>query len=201
MCSMLNLAQNLTCVDDEEMYDGEYDEEMEYEEEMAEDEDNISDEDEEIPGIGPIEGLPGDVDVEVIMEDDDDDEEDSSEEDDDEDDEDDEDDDEEARVEIIDEHGNIQEPGDDDDMDEWESDVEDEEDYEGGVEDQEEEETHANLMEGLAGGPLGHIVRALGDNDHAEAVEFLQHIEDEDLDADEQALGEYLEEVDEDGMH
>ncbi|KAH8811575.1 hypothetical protein F5884DRAFT_876864 [Xylogone sp. PMI_703] len=192
--------------DDEEMYEGEYDEEMEYEEEMPDDdEDNISDEDEEIPGIGPIEGLPGDVDVEVIMEDDEDD--DSSEEDDededdeddeDEDEEEDEDEDEEARVEIIDEDGNIHQPGDDDDMDEWESDVEDEEDYEGEAADQEEEEAHGNLMDGLAGGPLGHIVRALEGNDHAGAVEFLQRIEDEDLDADEQVLGEYLEDDDDD---
>ncbi|RFU28218.1 hypothetical protein B7463_g8120, partial [Scytalidium lignicola] len=185
--------------DDEEMYEGEYDEEMEYEEEMPEDdEDNISDEDEEIPGIGPIEGLPGDVDVEVIMDDDDDDESSDEDDEDEEDEDEDEDEDEEARVEIIDEDGNIHQPGDEDDMDDWESDLEDEEDYEGGPEDQDEDETHGNLMDGLAGGPLGHIVRALEGNDHAGAVEFLQRIEDEDLDADEQVLGEYLEDDEDD---
>lgn len=57
--------------DDEEMYDDEYDDEgMEYEEEMERDGDEvISDEDEEIEGAGNLEGLPGDVgmDVEVVI--------------------------------------------------------------------------------------------------------------------------------------
>src|SRR3954467_15811895 len=60
-------------LDDEEMYEGEYDDGMDYEEDMPEDdEDNVSDEDED-EGMGPIEGLSGEhgVDVEVIMEDDD----------------------------------------------------------------------------------------------------------------------------------
>lgn len=48
---------------------GEYGEEMEYAEEMQEDnESDISDEDEAIEGMGPIEGLPGDV--EIIMDED-----------------------------------------------------------------------------------------------------------------------------------
>ncbi|KAL8761175.1 MAG: hypothetical protein Q9184_002687 [Pyrenodesmia sp. 2 TL-2023] len=62
--------------DDEEMYDDEYDDGMEYEEEVERDADEvISDEDEEVSGAGPMEGLPGDVgmDVEVVIDGDDDD--------------------------------------------------------------------------------------------------------------------------------
>ena len=61
---------------DEEMYDDEYGEEMDYEEELPGDSgDVISDEDEEIDGAGHMEGLPGDVgmDVEVVIDEDDDD--------------------------------------------------------------------------------------------------------------------------------
>ncbi|KAL8772430.1 MAG: hypothetical protein Q9209_002381 [Squamulea sp. 1 TL-2023] len=56
--------------DDEEMYDDEYDEGMEYEEDMERDADEvISDEDEEAEGAGPMEGLPGEIgmDVELVM--------------------------------------------------------------------------------------------------------------------------------------
>jgi E3 ubiquitin-protein ligase HUWE1 len=74
---------------DEEMYDEVFGDEMEYEEDM-DDEDVVSDEDEEMGDMGPIEGLPGDVDVEVVIDDDDDEpisgEDDDSEEDEDEDD-------------------------------------------------------------------------------------------------------------------
>ncbi|KAL8688982.1 MAG: hypothetical protein Q9218_005238 [Villophora microphyllina] len=62
--------------DDEEMYDDEYEGGMDYEEEMERDADEvISDEDEEIEGAGNIEGLPGDMgmDVEVVIDGDDDD--------------------------------------------------------------------------------------------------------------------------------
>jgi E3 ubiquitin-protein ligase HUWE1 len=201
--------------DDEEMYEGEYDEEMDYDEGMDEDdEDNISDEDEEIEGIGPIEGLSGDhgVDVEVIMEeddDDDDDDESSSDEDDDEHDSEDDD----AHVEIIDEAGNIQELGADDDMEEWESDDEhdhddEEEDYEGHAADEEEDHVHSldpMGMEGVIGGPLGHLVRALGGGEDAE--EMLERME-EQLEAeginpgddDERMGADYMEaEIDEEG--
>ncbi|KAL8937155.1 MAG: hypothetical protein Q9216_004568 [Gyalolechia sp. 2 TL-2023] len=60
---------------DEEMYDDEYDDGMEYEEEIGRDADEvISDEEEEVEGAGPMEGLPGDVgmDVEVVIDGDDD---------------------------------------------------------------------------------------------------------------------------------
>ncbi|KAL8661542.1 MAG: hypothetical protein Q9202_005487 [Teloschistes flavicans] len=62
--------------DDEEMYEDEYDDGMEYDEEMERDAgDVISDEDEEIEGAGNIEGLPGDMgmDVEVVIDGDEDD--------------------------------------------------------------------------------------------------------------------------------
>ncbi|KAI4146828.1 MAG: hypothetical protein LQ341_001971 [Variospora aurantia] len=56
--------------ENEEMYEEEYDDGMEYEEDMERDADEvISDEELEIEGAGPIEGLPGDVgmDVEVVL--------------------------------------------------------------------------------------------------------------------------------------
>ncbi|KAL8928633.1 MAG: hypothetical protein Q9172_000848 [Xanthocarpia lactea] len=56
--------------DDEEMYDDEYDDGMEYEEGMERDADEvISDEDEEAEGAGPMEGLPGDIpmDMEIVI--------------------------------------------------------------------------------------------------------------------------------------
>ncbi|KAL8846980.1 MAG: hypothetical protein Q9221_007953 [Calogaya cf. arnoldii] len=56
--------------DDEEMYDEEYEPGMEYEEGMVRDADDvISDEDEEVAGAGSVEGLPGNIpmQVEVIM--------------------------------------------------------------------------------------------------------------------------------------
>ncbi|KAK0117342.1 hypothetical protein ONS96_013174 [Cadophora gregata f. sp. sojae] len=191
---------------DEEMYEGEYEDEMDYDEDgPGDDEDNISDEDEEIEGMegmGPIEGVDGDhgLDVEVIMADDDeDDEDDSSSGDDDDDSEDDD-----GRVEIIDEAGNIQQLADDD-MGEWESDNDEdddaeEEDYEGQAADAEEEQMHAMEM----GGPIGHLVRALGGDVEAadmiermEAAEGMDH--DEDDEDEERIPGEYAEDDEEEG--
>ena len=114
--------------DDEDMYDDEYDDGMDFEEEMDRDGDEvISDEDEEIEGAGHMEGLPGDVgmDVEVVIdgeeeEPSDDDDPDDSEDIDDEDDE----------VEVIDEINGDNENdslGDGDDEEEWQ----DEDDGEG----------------------------------------------------------------------
>jgi E3 ubiquitin-protein ligase HUWE1 len=191
------------------MYEGGFDEEMEYEEEIAEDdEDNISDEDEELGGMGEIEGIPGDhgVDVEVILEGDDDededdeDEEDPSDEDDEEGSEDIEDDDE--HIEIV-EDGNSHPlgEGDDEDEDEWQSEEDDEEDYEGRAADEEEVE-RGQGMEHIARGAIGHLVRALGGDGPSGAVEMLQRIEDETMDADAQReLENYLEDgQDEEGM-
>ena len=60
-----------TSDEDDEMYDGdEYDEGMDYEDEVEHDDDEVvSDEDEEIGDAGPVEGLSGDVgmDVEVVI--------------------------------------------------------------------------------------------------------------------------------------
>lgn len=73
---------------DEDMYDDEYGEEMDYEEEMERDGDEvISDEEEDLEGVGHVEGLPGEVgmDLEVVIDGDEDgdDDEDPSEDDDD----------------------------------------------------------------------------------------------------------------------
>jgi E3 ubiquitin-protein ligase HUWE1 len=203
------ISHLLTFADDEEMYEGEYDDEMDYEGDGPEDdEENISDEDEEIEGMGPIEGLSGDhgVDVEVIMDDDDDDddEEGSSGDDDDSDEHDSEDDD--ARVEIIDEVGNVQQLAEEDDIGEWESDDEDdqgeEEDYEGQAADQEEEQMHAMAGMSAMEGPIRHLVRALQSGDDDDAADIMEHMEAEAIEhADEDAHlggGEY-EENDEDG--
>jgi E3 ubiquitin-protein ligase HUWE1 len=183
---------------DEEMYEGEYDdEEMDYEEEMAEDDDdNISDEDEELGGMGEIEGLPGDhgVDLEVILEggdDDDEDDEDQSDEDEEEESEDIGDDDE--HIEIVDEDGNSHPLGEGDDEDDWQSEEDEEEDYEGIAAD-EEEAARGQGMEHIARGAIGHLVRALGGEGPSDAVEMLQRIEDETMDADAQReLENYLE--------
>lgn len=195
------------------MYEAEYDEEMDYEEEDAED--NISDEDEAIEGMGPIEGLPGDVGVEVIMDEDDDDDDDSDDEGSSGEDHDSED--EDNRVEIIEEGDDGQELDADDDLDDWESDDNDEddgeeEDYEGQAADQEELRNIDMGMGGMGipvGGSLSHIIRALdtagGGEDAAEIMERMEEemqaegMNPDDEDADERIAAEYVEEGDEDG--
>jgi E3 ubiquitin-protein ligase HUWE1 len=174
--------------EDEEMYDDEYGDEMDYGEEISEDnEEDVSDEDdEEIGGMGPIEGLSGDIlpDFDFDdhhmheMEDDDmdEDDEDMDEDDDDEDGEEEDDDDEvgsedleelEDRVEIIDEEGN---PVDDDGQSGWEDDTDDDDDE--GDEDEEEIDYDAEVDDfGEPGDEnglrrFGHIMRAMGDPDH-----------------------------------
>lgn len=192
--------------EDQEMYEGEYGEEMDYEVDPGDQEDNISDEDEEIEGMEHVEGLGGDhgVDVEVIMDDDGDEEDedlDSSSDDDEEHDSEDDD----GRVEIIDEAGNIAQINEDE-MGEWESDNEgqeeddvEEEDYEGQAADDEEAQLHA--MEQM-GGPIGQLVRALGDSDAAEMIERMEaeglDVGDEE-DDDRIIPAEYDDEGDEEG--
>ncbi|MCJ1400869.1 hypothetical protein MMC11_004078 [Xylographa trunciseda] len=116
--------------EDEDMYDDEYDDGMEYEEEMERDGDEVvSDEDEEIDGAGHVEGLPGDVgmDVEVVIDDEDDDEDDASEDDDPDDSEDM---DEEEEIEIIDEiTGDGNESMAEDNDEEWQDEDEDREEF------------------------------------------------------------------------
>ncbi|KAL8821633.1 MAG: hypothetical protein Q9223_000376 [Gallowayella weberi] len=54
--------------DDEDMYEEEYDDGMEYDEEMQRDADEvISDDDEVVEGVGRIEGLPGDMAMEMAL--------------------------------------------------------------------------------------------------------------------------------------
>jgi E3 ubiquitin-protein ligase HUWE1 len=196
------------------MYEDGYDDEMDYDDGApGAEEDGVSDEDEEIEGMGPIEGLDGDhgVDVEVIMEDDDedDDEMDSSGADDDDEDEDDDHDseDDDGRVEIIDEVGNIQQLAADEEIGEWVSDDggEDEVGDEGEEEDYDDEiagqEDDMHAMD-MAGGPIGHLVRALAGD--AEAAEIIERLEAEGIDPgeedeEEQMQGEYAED-DEEGM-
>lgn len=137
--------------DDEEMYDGEeYDEEMEdmegYDEQMAEHGDVVSDEDDE-EGMGEVEGMPGDGDIEIVMEDDDDD-----------------DDDEESSDDEEDEDG---QDFDDDQMDEITgdddnaslADGEDEADWEDDAGDFDVEDEGPGSPHG---GPLEHIAHVLG---------------------------------------
>jgi E3 ubiquitin-protein ligase HUWE1 len=193
----------LITIDDEDMYHGEYEDEMDYEEEEVDAEDNISDEDEEIDGMGPIEGLSGDnVDVEVIMDDDDDDDDDDdgSSEDDEDDSED-----EEAHAEIQDEIEDGQ-GIDADDMDDWESDNEDvEEDYEGHADDHEAHDRQVMDDMERASGQLGHIVRALGGEDAVDIMERMEEqMEAEGMDQadddDDNLVAEYVEEGDEEGQ-
>lgn len=89
--------------EDEDMYDGYEEEGMQYGDEMERDEDEVIS-DEEIEGVGPMEGMPGDtgMDVEVVIDGDDDDPTDDDE-DEDEDEDDSDDLDEDDEVEVIDE--------------------------------------------------------------------------------------------------
>jgi E3 ubiquitin-protein ligase HUWE1 len=167
--------------EDDEMYDDEYPDEMDYEEEMAEDDGEvISDEEDEIEGVGPIEGLPGDngMDIEVVIDDeddDDDDDEDDEDEDGDEDEDDDHsdmDDDEILAGEITGDRDN--ESLDEGDEDEWESEEMSEDDDEADIMNQLEDELadirHTDQRHD--GGRLEDIFRAL--NEATGGVEDLQ---------------------------
>ena len=68
--------------EDDEMYDDEYEEEMDYDEDMPEDDGEVVSDDDEVEGVGPIEGLPGDsgMGIEVVLDDEDDEEDDEDEE-------------------------------------------------------------------------------------------------------------------------
>ncbi|KAJ2988225.1 hypothetical protein NUW58_g4089 [Xylaria curta] len=175
--------------DDDEMYDDEYDDDMAYESEDREE--DVSDrEEEDLEGMGPIEGLPGEPGViEVTMDDDDVDEMDEDDEDDESDEEEDSDemDDVEDRIEIIDDEGN---PLEDDGASDWESepdDVADEEaeiDYEEQAQALEEADIHdLDDVDGL--NRFGNIMRALGDGDFEPIVEDLNHLNDRYMEEEE----------------
>ncbi|MCJ1250646.1 hypothetical protein MMC30_007874 [Trapelia coarctata] len=117
--------------EDEDMYDDEYDDGMEYEEELERDGDEvISDEEEDADGPGHVEGLPGDVgmNVEVVIDGDEDDDDEASDEDDPEDSDDM---DEDEEVEIIDEITGDEGNGSlaDGNEEEWQDEDDDREDY------------------------------------------------------------------------
>lgn len=187
----------------EEYYDGdEYDEEMDYDEfeeggPGMHEGDVVSDEDDDIDGMGEIEGLPGDIDVEVTMD------EDESGEDDDDSDMDEADSDEGDDIEIIDEI-----TGDDENASMEEDDEDDDEDDEAGDWDDDEGDDpyHGAMpldpLDALGtshGGPFGGNIPIL-DDDRSETMEQLegddpvmtldmggpeQYFEDEMIDDDE----------------
>lgn len=172
---------------DEEMYDDEYGDEMEYEEDLPGDNgDVVSEEDEDIEGTGHIEGLPGDVgmDVEVVIDGDEDD--DPSDEDD-EDDEDSEDMEEGDEIEIIDEvngdaeNGSLAEGEDD----EWQSEIEEGDGYEG-VDDME----HDLSQDPDQDHHLQEMVRAI----EGEPQGVLERLERDDLEMEMEAEG-YMDDV------
>ncbi|THY44751.1 hypothetical protein D6C99_06662 [Aureobasidium pullulans] len=162
----------------EEYYEGdEYGEEMDYDEYEEggpgmHEGDVVSDEDDDIEGMGPIEGLPGDIDVEVDM-----DEDDESGEDDDDSDMDEADSDEGDDIEIIDEitgdDENASMVEDDDDEDD-----DDEEDWDDDDDDDGDDPYHhgALPMDALVpphGGPFGGAIPVL-DDDRSDVMDQLE---------------------------
>ncbi|KAJ1337926.1 E3 ubiquitin-protein ligase HUWE1 [Microdochium nivale] len=196
--------------DDDEMYHHEYDDEMDYDEEedeMRDPEEDISEDDEDeddMAGMGPIEGLPGDLGVvEVTMDDEDEDEDDEMDEDDDEDSDDDEDDSDdmdgvEDRLEIVDEEGN---PLEDDNASGWESPSDEDEDEVDGVEygehDEELDEPHTHDLDGEGVPRIGDIMRAIDEDFQIDDLNdrFVADEDDED-DVDEDLEDEYAYEDD-----
>ncbi|KAF7160404.1 hypothetical protein CNMCM5623_005959 [Aspergillus felis] len=192
--------------EDDEMYDDEYGDEMDYDEDMPEDDGEVvSDEEDEIEGVGPIEGLPGDsgMDIEVVLDDEDD-------EDDEEDDESDMDDDEILAGEITGDHDNDSlEEGDED---EWESEEMSEDDEEAEIMNQFEDELADirqadrrgdsqrfddlfRVLNEAAGGVEDLQADSLGDA-HDDMVDDDLNDDDEDDEIDE--LEEELEGIDDD---
>ncbi|PSK40189.1 hypothetical protein B9Z65_8129 [Elsinoe australis] len=163
--------------DGEEYYGDDYDDdEMDYEDErpLVAHGDVVSDDEDE--GMGPIEGVPGDVnmDVEIVMDESggesDDDDEDDDDDDDEDDDEDDEDGDESGSVEIIDEITG------DGDNDSGAEDIEGED--EGEWEDDDGEHYEEDDMDnGMFphGGPLDTLARVMGDDDRSDLMDRLNN--------------------------
>ncbi|GIJ81976.1 hypothetical protein Asppvi_000479 [Aspergillus pseudoviridinutans] len=196
--------------EDDEMYDDEYGDEMDYDEDMPEDDGEVvSDEEDEIEGVGPIEGLPGDsgMDIEVVIDDEDDED---DEDDDEEDDESDMDDDEILAGEITGDHDNDSlEEGDED---EWESEEMSEDDEEAEIMNQFEDELADirqadrrgdsqrfddlfRVLNEAAGGVEDLQADSLGDA-HDDMVDDDLNDDDEDDEIDE--LEEELEGIDDD---
>ncbi|KAE8349729.1 ubiquitin-protein ligase [Aspergillus coremiiformis] len=194
--------------EDDEMYDDEYGDEMDYEEDLPEDDGEVvSDEEDEIEGVGPIEGLPGDsgMDIEVVIDDDDDDDDEE-----DDDDESDMEDDEILAGEITGDRDNESlEEGDDD---EWESEDMSEDDEEVEIMNQFEDELAGirqaeqrgegqrfddlfRVLNEAAGGVEDLQADSLGDI-HDDIVDDDLNDDDEDEEIDE--LEEELDDADED---
>ncbi|PWY87297.1 ubiquitin-protein ligase [Aspergillus sclerotioniger CBS 115572] len=195
--------------EDDEMYDDEYGEEMDYDEDLPEDDGEVvSDEEDEIEGVGPIEGLPGDngMDIEVVITDEEDDDDD-----DDEDDESDMEDDEILAGEITGDHDNDSLEGGDED--EWESEEMSEDDEEAEMMNQFEDELADSLRQAeqrddgqrfddlfrvlneAAGGVDDLQADSLGDmHDDIVDDDLAEEEEDEELDE----LEEELEDADDD---
>ncbi|PYH45250.1 E3 ubiquitin-protein ligase TOM1 [Aspergillus saccharolyticus JOP 1030-1] len=198
--------------EDDEMYDDEYDEEMDYDEELPEDDGEVVSDEDEIEGMGPIEGLPGDngMDIEVVLDEDDD----EDDEDDDEDDEDDDvsemDDDDILAGEITGDHDN--DSLDEGDEDEWESEDMSEDDEEAEIMNQFEDELDDirqadqrgdgqrfddlfRVLNEAAGGVEGLQADALDDmHDDLVDDDLAEDEEDEEIDE----LEEELEDADDD---
>ncbi|KAB8216542.1 hypothetical protein BDV33DRAFT_194313 [Aspergillus novoparasiticus] len=193
--------------EDDGMYDDEYEDEMDYEEDLPEDDGEVvSDEEDEIEGVGPIEGLPGDsgMDIEVVIDDD----EDDDDEDDDDEDEDDSDmeDDEILAGEITGDQDNESlEEGDDD---EWESEEMSEDDEEAEIMNRLEDELEGiRQVEQRQGQRFDDLFRVLneaaGGVEDLQAPDSLDDIVDDDLNDDDEdeeidELEEELEDADED---
>ncbi|OJK04143.1 hypothetical protein ASPACDRAFT_39759 [Aspergillus aculeatus ATCC 16872] len=199
--------------EDDEMYDDEYDEEMDYDEELPEDDGEVVSDEDEIEGMGPIEGLPGDngMDIEVVLDDEDDDDDDEDDEDEDEDDDVSEmDDDDILAGEITGDHDN--DSLDEGDEDEWESEDMSEGDEEAEIMNQFEDELDDirqadqrgdgqrfddlfRVLNEAAGGVDGLQADSLDDmHDDMVDDELAEDEEDEEIDE----LEEELEDADED---
>jgi E3 ubiquitin-protein ligase HUWE1 len=177
--------------EDEEMYDDGYADEMEYEDEIAHDRDEpVSDEEDDIEGMGPIEGLPGDVDV-VVMGDEEgeDDEGDDTDDEMDEDEEMDEEDEEDMELEEVDDEGEDPTTGADDDG--WGTEDENGEEYLGEDEGLDEQDPDVRAR-------IDDLVHVLQDGDHRALLDSLEGGPDFEMD-DEQA--DYLDdEAGEEGL-
>ncbi|KAF4550186.1 E3 ubiquitin-protein ligase TOM1-like protein [Elsinoe fawcettii] len=167
--------------DEDDYYGEEYDEdEMDYEDErpVAAHGDVVSDDDEDVDGMGPIEGMPGDVnmDMEIVMDGEsggDSEDDDSEDDDEDDDDEDDDDEDEDGDIEVIDDeiNGDRENDSNPEGMEEDEGDWEDDDD--GEQYDEEEEMEHEMFTRG---GPLDALARVMGDDDRSDIMDRLQNV-------------------------
>ncbi|KAF1989029.1 hypothetical protein K402DRAFT_12894 [Aulographum hederae CBS 113979] len=163
--------------DDEEMYDDGYGEEIEYDDEMEPDNDEVMSEEDE--DMGHVEGLPGDVNVEIVVDADgdeivSDDEDDDDDDDDDEDMDEDDDDDHDLMDEVTAEDEDNSLPGADDE--DWGTDEETGEDFPG--------QDELELQDDLAGVHHPHGDILLVDDENQMGMGFLQHVVGANMEGD-----------------